>query len=124
MTSGFAKADCGRPGGPVVLVTGSSGVVGGAVAAMAETTGWVVRGVDMASGPRTQLVGDLRDPRPRRRVSGSAQGPLPDYGGGTGRRLVADATKSRQLGIRSHRGAGACHERNRRGLAQGGVSLD
>ena len=68
MTSGFAKADCGRPGGPVVLVTGSSGVVGGAVAAMAETTGWVVRGVDMASGPRTQLAGDLRDPRTRRRA--------------------------------------------------------
>ena len=63
MTSGFAKADCERPGGPVVLITGSSGVVGGAVAAMAESTGWVVRGVDIVSGPRTQLVGDLRDSR-------------------------------------------------------------
>ena len=66
MTSGFATADGERPGGPVVLITGSSGVVGSAIAAMAETTGWVIRGVDIADGPRTQLVGDLRDPRIRR----------------------------------------------------------
>jgi nucleoside-diphosphate-sugar epimerase len=66
--SGFAKADGGRPGGPVVLITGSSGAVGDAIAAMAETAGWVVRGVDVVSGPRTHLVGDLRDPRIRRRA--------------------------------------------------------
>ena len=66
--SGFAGADGGRPGGPLVLVTGSSGLVGGAVAALAETTGWGARGVDIASGPHTQLVGDLRDPRVRRRA--------------------------------------------------------
>ena len=52
----------------VVLVTGSSGVVGGAVAALAESTGWTVRGVDLVSGPRTQLIGDLRDARIRRRA--------------------------------------------------------
>lgn len=58
-----------RPSVPrVVLVTGSSGVVGGAVAALAESTGWTVRGVDLVSGPRTQLVGDLRDARIRRRA--------------------------------------------------------
>jgi UDP-glucose 4-epimerase len=43
-------------------------VVGGAVAALAESKGWVVRGVDIASGPRTRLVGDLRDSRVRRRA--------------------------------------------------------
>jgi nucleoside-diphosphate-sugar epimerase len=50
------------------LVTGSSGVVGAAIAATAEAAGWVARGADMASGPRTQLAGDLRDPRVRRRA--------------------------------------------------------
>jgi UDP-glucose 4-epimerase len=68
MTCGFAAPDGERPGGRVVLVTGSSGLVGGAVAALAESKGWVVRGVDIASGPRTRLVGDLRDPRVRRRA--------------------------------------------------------
>ena len=57
-----------RERGPLVLVTGSSGLVGGAVAAMAAATGWAARGVDMASGPHTHLVGDLRDPRIRRRA--------------------------------------------------------
>lgn len=66
--SGLTQADGGRPGGPVVLITGSSGSVGGAIAAMAETAGWAARGVDIASGPHTQLVGDLLDPRIRRRA--------------------------------------------------------
>lgn len=72
MTSASTKADCERRGGPVILVTGSSGAVGGAIATMAETAGWGVRGVDIAAGPRTQLVGDLRDPGIRRRALGGA----------------------------------------------------
>lgn len=68
MTSGFAQADYECRGGPVVLITGSSGTVGGAIAAIAETAGWVARGVDIAAGPHTQLVGDLRDPSIRRRA--------------------------------------------------------
>jgi UDP-glucose 4-epimerase len=68
MSSGSAKVDYEGRRGSVVLITGSSGAVGGAIAAMAETAGWVVRGVDMAAGPRTQLVGDLRDPCLRRRA--------------------------------------------------------
>ena len=72
MTSGSAKAGYERRNGPVVLITGSSGAVGGAIAAMAETAGWVARGVDRASGPRTQLVGDLRDPGICRHALGGA----------------------------------------------------
>ena len=63
-----AQADLGHRGIPVILVTGRSGLVGGAVAAMAEAAGWRVRAVDIASGPRTQMVGDLRDPGIRRRA--------------------------------------------------------
>jgi nucleoside-diphosphate-sugar epimerase len=68
MTSGSAKADHERRSDRVILITGSSGAVGGAIAAIAETAGWAVRGVDVAAGPCTQLVGDLRDPGLRRRA--------------------------------------------------------
>lgn len=44
-----------------VLVTGSSGRVGAAVAAAAAAAGWAVRGCDRAPGRRTTLLGDLRD---------------------------------------------------------------
>ncbi|MFI9402744.1 NAD-dependent epimerase/dehydratase family protein [Nocardia sp. NPDC052316] len=46
----------------VVLVTGSSGVVGAAVAREMHTAGWHVRGWDVRPGEWTTHQGDLRDP--------------------------------------------------------------
>lgn len=68
MATGSAQAKYGGRGAQVVLVTGSSGVVGAAIAAMARKAGWAARGVDLAGGPYTQLVGDLRDRGIRRRA--------------------------------------------------------
>ncbi|WP_078897681.1 NAD(P)-dependent oxidoreductase [Streptomyces rimosus] len=50
-------------GGPVgvVVVTGSSGRVGSALAAALAVAGWTVRGVDRVPGRWTSVVGDLRD---------------------------------------------------------------
>jgi hypothetical protein len=59
MTSGFAKADGERPGGRVVLVTGSSGVVGGAVAALAES-----EATELIDGFGGELPCPRRQPRP------------------------------------------------------------
>ncbi|MHB8506190.1 MAG: NAD-dependent epimerase/dehydratase family protein [Acidimicrobiales bacterium] len=61
MSDGSANGGGKRQGAPVVLVTGSSGALGRAIAAAAEAAGWIVSGVDIAAGPHTQLVGDLRD---------------------------------------------------------------
>lgn len=47
-------------------MTGSSGRVGGAVAAAASAARWAVRGCDRVPGPWTTLVSDLRDPQARR----------------------------------------------------------
>ncbi|XVU22349.1 NAD-dependent epimerase/dehydratase family protein [Actinoplanes sp. CA-054009] len=46
---------------PLVAVTGTSGLVGAAVAADLRAAGWEVRGADRTPGPHTTLVGDLRD---------------------------------------------------------------
>jgi nucleoside-diphosphate-sugar epimerase len=51
----------GAPESVGVLVTGSSGRVGAAVAAAAAGAGWAVRGCDRVPGPRTTVLGDLRD---------------------------------------------------------------
>ncbi|MEU8899374.1 NAD(P)-dependent oxidoreductase [Nocardia sp. NPDC048505] len=51
-----------------MLVTGSSGVVGAAVAREMHTAGWQVRGWDMRPGPWTTHCGDLRDPETRTRA--------------------------------------------------------
>ncbi|MEV7422809.1 NAD(P)-dependent oxidoreductase [Streptomyces sp. NPDC091212] len=45
----------------VVVVTGSSGRVGSALAAALDAAGWAVRGVDRTPGRWTGVVGDLRD---------------------------------------------------------------
>ncbi|MEU9119892.1 NAD-dependent epimerase/dehydratase family protein [Streptomyces sp. NPDC048506] len=45
----------------LVTVTGSSGLVGSALAAALDAAGWVVRGVDRIPGRWTSVVGDLRD---------------------------------------------------------------
>ncbi|MFG2503765.1 NAD-dependent epimerase/dehydratase family protein [Streptomyces sp. NPDC048441] len=45
----------------LVVVTGSSGRVGAALAAALDAAGWVVRGVDRVPGPWTSVVGDLRN---------------------------------------------------------------
>jgi UDP-glucose 4-epimerase len=47
-------------------VTGSSGRVGAAVAAALAAAGWSVRGIDLAPGSWTSIIGDLRDPQARR----------------------------------------------------------
>ncbi|WP_239164349.1 NAD-dependent epimerase/dehydratase family protein [Actinoplanes palleronii] len=47
-------------------MTGTSGRVGDAVARALEAVGWTIRGADLAPGPRTAIVGDLRDLRVRR----------------------------------------------------------
>ncbi|HEV7763002.1 MAG TPA: NAD(P)-dependent oxidoreductase [Acidimicrobiales bacterium] len=46
--------------GAAVLVTGTSGLVGGAVARMLRGRGQTVLGVDVRPGPGTDVVGDLR----------------------------------------------------------------
>ncbi|GAA1654223.1 NAD-dependent epimerase/dehydratase family protein [Actinoplanes couchii] len=53
-----------------VTVTGTSGLVGAAVAAALDGAGWTVRGVDRVPGRWTDVVGDLRDPAVRDQVSG------------------------------------------------------
>ena len=58
----LAPAARGRRDAAAVLVTGSSGRVGGAVAAAASAVGWAVRGCDRVPGRWTTLLGDLRDP--------------------------------------------------------------
>ncbi|WP_309234801.1 NAD(P)-dependent oxidoreductase [Nocardia sp. XZ_19_385] len=56
----------------VVLVTGSSGLVGAAVAQEMRAAGWQVRGWDVRPGPWTTHLGDLRDGKLRARaVAGS-----------------------------------------------------
>ncbi|MBO3737337.1 NAD-dependent epimerase/dehydratase family protein [Actinoplanes flavus] len=50
---------------PVAAVTGSSGLVGAAVAAALGAAGWRVRGADRVAGRWTGVVGDLRDRRVR-----------------------------------------------------------
>ncbi|WP_189083080.1 NAD-dependent epimerase/dehydratase family protein [Mangrovihabitans endophyticus] len=47
-------------------MTGTSGLVGAAVAAALDAAGWAVRGADRAPGRWTTVVGDLREPRVRR----------------------------------------------------------
>ncbi|KUL31024.1 NAD-dependent epimerase/dehydratase family protein [Actinoplanes awajinensis] len=47
-------------------MTGTSGRVGDAVARDLEAAGWTTRGADLVPGPRTTIVGDLRDLRVRR----------------------------------------------------------
>ncbi len=49
-----------------VLITGSSGAIGSAVAALAAAHGWSVHGVDRVPGQWTTVVGDLLEPRVRR----------------------------------------------------------
>jgi UDP-glucose 4-epimerase len=49
-----------------VLITGSSGALGSAIAAAAMAHGWTVRGVDRVPGRWTTVVGDLREPGVRR----------------------------------------------------------
>ncbi|MEU4693849.1 NAD(P)-dependent oxidoreductase [Actinoplanes sp. NPDC023714] len=53
---------------PIAAVTGTSGRVGAAVAQALEAAGWTVRGADRSPGPRTGVVGDLRDSRVRRQL--------------------------------------------------------
>ncbi|MBF6064066.1 NAD(P)-dependent oxidoreductase [Nocardia terpenica] len=56
----------------IVLVTGSSGVVGAAVADEMHRAGWQVRGWDMRPGPWTTHLGDLRDAQLRARAIAGA----------------------------------------------------
>lgn len=49
-----------------VLITGSSGALGSAIAASAAAYGWTVEGVDRVPGQWTTVVGDLREPHVRR----------------------------------------------------------
>ncbi|MCM6774733.1 NAD(P)-dependent oxidoreductase [Nocardia sp. CDC159] len=58
----------GAVGSGVVLVTGSSGVVGAGVAQEMRTAGWQVRGWDLRPGPWTTHRGDLRDTEIRARA--------------------------------------------------------
>jgi UDP-glucose 4-epimerase len=53
-------------GAGTALVTGTSGLVGAAVAAALGDAGWAVRGIDRAPGRWTTVVGDLRNPEARR----------------------------------------------------------
>jgi nucleoside-diphosphate-sugar epimerase len=46
-----------------VVVTGSSGVLGGAIAQACTAEGWTVRGIDMLPGRFTTTVADIRDRR-------------------------------------------------------------
>ncbi|WP_110944115.1 NAD-dependent epimerase/dehydratase family protein [Streptomyces niger] len=45
----------------MIVVTGSSGRVGSAMAAAFDAAGWAIRGVDRAPGRWTHVIGDLRD---------------------------------------------------------------
>jgi nucleoside-diphosphate-sugar epimerase len=49
-----------------VLITGSSGALGSAIAALAASHGWSIQGVDREPGKWTTVVGDLREPHIRR----------------------------------------------------------
>lgn len=51
-----------------VAVTGTSGLVGTAVAKALEAAGWRVRGADLRPGRRTSVVGDLRSESVRREL--------------------------------------------------------
>ncbi|MBA8928948.1 nucleoside-diphosphate-sugar epimerase [Kutzneria viridogrisea] len=46
----------------IVLVTGSSGLVGSAVAGALRAGGWLVRGLDVRPGPETTHLADLDEP--------------------------------------------------------------
>ncbi|WP_378740156.1 NAD-dependent epimerase/dehydratase family protein [Nocardia brasiliensis] len=59
--SGLAQVVSECVASAVVLVTGSSGVVGAAVAREIHAAGWQVRGWDVRPGPWTTHLGDLRD---------------------------------------------------------------
>ncbi|MBG0568475.1 NAD-dependent epimerase/dehydratase family protein [Actinoplanes aureus] len=52
----------------LVAVTGTSGLVGAAIAAALHDAGRVVRGADRVPGRWTTVVGDLRDPAVRREL--------------------------------------------------------
>lgn len=56
-----------------VLVTGSSGRVGAAIAAAASAAGWMVQGHDRVPGAWTTALGDLRDQRVRRAALAGVQ---------------------------------------------------
>ncbi|WP_235468782.1 NAD-dependent epimerase/dehydratase family protein [Streptomyces platensis] len=56
----------------MVVITGSSGRVGSALAAAFDAAGWVVRGVDRVPGCWTGAIADLRDRRARRAALQSA----------------------------------------------------
>ena len=51
---------------PIVLITGTSGALGSAIAETAVVHGWTVRGADWVPGRWTTVVGDLREPDVRR----------------------------------------------------------
>ncbi|GGS51464.1 NAD-dependent epimerase/dehydratase family protein [Actinokineospora fastidiosa] len=55
-----------------VVITGSSGIVGSAVAAELHASGWTVLGWDARPGRWTDHVGDLRDPALRARALAGA----------------------------------------------------
>jgi UDP-glucose 4-epimerase len=57
----------------MVLITGSSGPVGSAIAAAAEAAGWVIRGVDRVPGRWTTVIGDLRESSIRRATVAGVQ---------------------------------------------------
>ncbi|WP_378263624.1 NAD-dependent epimerase/dehydratase family protein [Amycolatopsis pigmentata] len=59
---------------PEVLVTGSSGVVGAAIAQELDWAGWTVRGWDIRPGRWTTHRGDLREPALRAHVVAGVEG--------------------------------------------------
>lgn len=50
-----------RDGETTVLITGSSGLVGPAIASARSASGWRIRGLDRLPGPWTNMIADLRD---------------------------------------------------------------
>jgi len=64
---GSAQPCEGRMNSRVVLVTGSSGLVGASVVGGVAGR-FKVRGIDRADGPATDIVGDIRDASVRRRA--------------------------------------------------------